>query len=339
METLLTFNEVIEQAREPHLLLGNGFSIAYDKDRFSFTSLLDSAVSNGIINKESELYRLFQKLNTADFESVMRLLDESLKVVDIYTGNEKAIKKVASDAAILKDYLVKIITNNHPEKASEVSESEKQYCLSFLKKFPGKIYTINYDLLLYWVVMIDESGNYKDGFGDNDESREEAYVVYQNNPGSGFNVHFLHGGLHIFDSDDEIIKRTYNNADINLIEQTRASLDEGKYPVFISEGTSEQKHTKIIHNAYLNHCFRSLKSIGKDLVVFGTLLKRSDRHIMNAILQSKVKNIFVGVSSVENAQHIEHAINAHNEQNPKRKKQLHLYDYRTVDVWGKDKKV
>lgn len=336
MSNLLTFDQVLEKANKPHLLLGNGFSISYDKDRFSFTSLLDSAVSSGIIEKGSELYLLFQKLNTADFESVMRLLDESLKVINVYTEDQELENRIQGDALTLKKHLVQIITNNHPEKSSVILDEEKLSCLDFLGKFGGNIYTINYDLLLYWAIMMDEQNKYKDGFGNSEESRDEAYVVYKNNPGSGFSVHFLHGGLHIFDTDDQIIKRTYNNSDINLIEQTRQSLDEGKYPVFISEGTSEQKHAKIIHNAYLNHCFRSLKSITRDIVIFGTLLKRSDQHILEAILQSKVKNIFMGVSTVESAQHIQEAVDAYNVQNPKRKKDLQFYDYKTVDVWGKN---
>src|SRR3990167_5930655 len=113
MDTLLSFEEVMAQANKPHLLLGNGFSIAYDKERFSFTSLLDSAVDQKIISKKSKLYKLFSKLNTADFENVMRSLNESVKVIESYTKNRKLIETIKSDASILKNHLVKIITNNH----------------------------------------------------------------------------------------------------------------------------------------------------------------------------------------------------------------------------------
>jgi hypothetical protein len=60
MKPLLTFAEVLKQTESPHVLLGNGFSMAYDRKRFSFTTLLESATKEGIIDAKSELYKVFQ---------------------------------------------------------------------------------------------------------------------------------------------------------------------------------------------------------------------------------------------------------------------------------------
>ncbi|ECO7371179.1 DUF4917 domain-containing protein, partial [Campylobacter coli] len=53
-DQLLIYDEVLRQTDERrHLLLGNGFSMAYDKNRFSFTSLLQSAIDKDIIKENS----------------------------------------------------------------------------------------------------------------------------------------------------------------------------------------------------------------------------------------------------------------------------------------------
>lgn len=49
-DRFLTYDEVLEQTdKNRQLLLGNNFSMAYDKNHFSFTSLLKSAIDKGII--------------------------------------------------------------------------------------------------------------------------------------------------------------------------------------------------------------------------------------------------------------------------------------------------
>ena len=111
-------------------------------------------------------------------------------------------------------------------------------------------------------------------------------------------------------------------------------MDKNIYPIFISEGNSLQKKTKILHNGYLNHCYKSLRSISGDIVIFGSSLKSNDEHILDAILESKVKNIYIGVSNIEAVPHIEAKIDFYN-QTAKNKKTLYLFDYRTVNVWGK----
>jgi hypothetical protein len=337
MKPLLTFAEVLKQTESPHVLLGNGFSMAYDRKRFSFTTLLESATKEGIIDAKSELYKVFQKLATADFETVMRAMENSKNIIAVYGGDTTLQNKIASDSDALKEYLVKIITNNHPEKSTSLPEKEKTACVSFLKNFK-RIYTLNYDLLLYWASMQDPSASFTDGFGNNEDSVHKGYVVYKNSGASqhSMNVHYLHGALHYFDAGDEIIKKTYANTDVNLIDQVRDSLKHNIYPIFISEGTSEQKKTKILHSAYLNHCYKSLRQIGGELVIFGASLKENDRHILEAILDSNVKKIYLGVSDEASGNALRFAVEERNKKSDtKHQKELHLYDYKTVNVSGR----
>ena len=343
--TMMNYDEVLESIKEHkrYLLLGNGFSMAYNPKRFSFTSLLDNAVERGLITNTSPIYKVFTQFDTKDFEEVVKLLETSAKVLKTYGVLSKADeKKILDDSKSLKKYLVDVITNNHPDKITEISDDEFFNSSSFIKNFE-KVYTLNYDLLLYWSCIKlqsfiqeeqiqDSILDISDGFYDPHEQTTN-YVVFGND-GASQNIYFLHGGLHIFDKKSEIIKNTFSRTDKSLKEQTLENLNKDIYPIFVSEGTSEQKKAKIIHNAYLNHCYKSLSSIGtknSSLVIFGTLLKRNDTHIRKAILKSKVENIYIGVSNEDEAKEFDDFI----EQSSKLKKakKVYFYDYRTAKVW------
>lgn len=347
MDDLLSYDDVLKvtEGHNRFLLTGNGFSMAYNSERFSFTSLLESAVEKGLILESSPVYQVFQEFATKDFEEVVKLLETSVRVLERYSAisdKDKAI--IINDSKNLKKHLVEIITNNHPEKITDISDEEFLHSATFINKY-HKIYTLNYDLLLYWscIKLMDfieqekikkDVLNPTDGFHDDSDGND--YVVYGND-NSKQEVYYLHGALHIFDKKDKIIKNTYSRTSVALKEQTLRNLEQDIYPVFVSEGTSEQKKMKIIHNAYLNHCYKSLGVIGSknsnsSLVIFGTLLKRNDVHIREAILRNKVKNIYFGVAS-------EAEINQLQEFKEELRKayfprNVHFYDYRTVNVWG-----
>lgn len=345
--TMLTYNDVLKNTinQKKYLLLGNGFSMSYNKDRFSFTSLLDNAVDRGLISRESAIYAVFKEFDTKDFEEVVKLLETSVKVLKKYGAiNEVDEKAILEDSQSLKEYLVNVITNNHPEKITDILNTEYLNSANFVKEYE-RVYTLNYDLLLYWTciklqgflydgTIKDSNLKIYDGFNDPYEHSTD-YVVFENG-GKSFNVNFLHGGLHIFDNKSEIIKNTYSRTDRTLKSQTLENLEQNIYPIFVSEGTSKQKKSKIIHNAYLNHCYKSLKSIGaktKDdsLIIFGTLLKMNDTHIREAILKNNINNIYIGVSSEEESKEFDSFIEDIKEQ--ELNKNIYFYDYRTVKVW------
>jgi len=344
---LLSYADVINQTKKQkkYLLLGNGFSMSYNKDRFSFTSLLASAVDSGLISKSSPIYAVFSEFDTKDFEEVVKLLETSVKVLKTYGVISASDQKmILEDSKLLKEYLVDVITNNHPEKITEISDAEYLNSANFIKEYE-KVYTLNYDLLLYWTsiklssflydgTINDSTLKIYDGFNDPYKGSTD-YVIFENG-GKSFNINFLHGGLHIFDNKSEIIKNTYSRTERTLKSQTLENLDKDIYPIFVSEGTSEQKKSKIIHNAYLNHCYKSLQSIGaktKDdsLILFGTLLKMNDTHIRNAILRNNVNNVYIGVYSEDEIKEFDDFIEFIMEN--KLKKNVYFYDSKTVKVW------
>ncbi len=56
---------------------------------------------------------------------------------------------------------------------------------------------------------------------------------------------------------------------------------------------------------------------------------------MKAIIQSPVKNIYIGVSREDSVPNIEAEIEAYNsrQKDPKKHKVLYLYDYKTINPW------
>jgi hypothetical protein len=80
-----------------------------------------------------------------------------------------------------------------------------------------------------------------------------------------------------------------------LLDQIRKALEEGHYPLVVTEGSSAQKIAKIEHSAYLSGSYRSLGNIGGHLIIFGHGLGQNDDHILEAIVRSKVLRISVSV--------------------------------------------
>src|SRR4051794_20432279 len=58
---------------KPHLLLGNGFSMAYDHDRFSYQALADQAEHAGLLPASAR--RLMVATGSRDFEAALRRLE------------------------------------------------------------------------------------------------------------------------------------------------------------------------------------------------------------------------------------------------------------------------
>jgi hypothetical protein len=144
--------KLIDGARNKHLLLGNGFSIALKPDIFSYGSLFD----NADFSATPEIKALFAKLGTQDFEVAIRHLQDAAKVISVYQPSSKALlQKLEKDAGTIKEALVSAIAKRHPDRPHDITKEQYKACRSFLQPF-SHIYTLNYGVLLYWTLMQDE---------------------------------------------------------------------------------------------------------------------------------------------------------------------------------------
>jgi hypothetical protein len=346
---LKTYNEVIQhlqkENRQKHLLMGNGFSMSYDSGIFSYNAL------NKFIYelKDKELLQLFDILNTNNFELIMEQVDNAAQIAIVFGADKKVVDKIKKASETLKSSLIDAIKELHPEHVFEVPEDKSQTCATFLKSYldeNGHIFTTNYDLLLYWVLLRNQLDHMGDGFGRETDDTDE-WIAPENRDGSelrwGKNkttqtIHYLHGALHLFDTGIDIIKEEYTNEHF-LLENVKARMAKKEYPIFVTAGNSKDKLTHIMHNRYLACCFESLSTISGTLICFGFGFGPYDEHIIKAINKAykwrdvadgtleRLQSIYIGVYSNKDLEHI-------NAIKKKFKVPLRVFDAKTVNVWG-----
>jgi hypothetical protein len=338
---LLTFDQAIDdsgQYSKRHLMLGNGFSIACSPDIFHYASLYGEADFSAIPEAE----QVFETLGTQDFEIAIHALENGAKLLPIYAPTYvDAAAVMLAHAAALKEILLTTIAHNHPDRPGSIADARFLACRQFLSHFvgagdSGQVYTLNYDLLLYWALMHEDVPEgtelieleKNDGFGNDEDDPDADYVVWQGETSANRQrVHYLHGALHLFDSGAELKKYTWVRQGDPLIVQARAAINANAYPLFVAEGQSEQKKNKIRHNAYLYHSFKSLVSNAQQskpsFFIFGHSLAENDDHILSRLGRGRFPALYVGVfgdpNSVANQQ-IMHRANSlaalRNERHP-----------------------
>jgi hypothetical protein len=343
---ILSFDRAMSKiaaASHRHVLLGNGFSIALYPEIFSYGSLYENADLESV----PRISALFEALQTQDFEIVIRHLQDAARVVEVYRPNlVKLAASLRQDAAFIKDALVHAIARRHPDRPYDIDGPKYAACRSFLSNFDN-VYTLNYDVLLYWALMQDEVDELDmrpdDGFRHPEDDPDQPYVSWQQ--ANKASVHYLHGALHLFDTGAEITKYTWSKTTTPIVEQIRQALDEDKYPLFVAEGTSASKRTRILHNAYLHKALRSFESCcasaNNAIVVFGHSLADNDHHILRCISKGGVKNLLVSLYGDPNSEGNRQIVkNAEQIQYQRSKKtrapelEVTFYDAQSASVWG-----
>lgn len=356
----ISFQEAIELAskyNKKNLLLGNGFSIACVPTIFTYSSLFKQAD----FSKMPEVKEVFKNLNTQDFEEVVNALEHCSLVILSYKKLPKTVVTIHKHALKLKEILIETIAKNHPGIPSDIDESKYKACVQFLNNFlgnDGAIYSLNYDLLLYWALMYGKNEGLlnaepNDGFGKDFEFDEETfsasisdYVIWHGDSNAhGQNIHYLHGALHLFERDAEIEKFTWVNTGKPLIEQTREALDVNRFPLFVAEGNSTKKLTRITHSGYLFHSYKSFSQRMKTgdkkstacLFTYGVSFSQNDEHIIKKISNGRFNHLFVSIYGDVDSESNKKIISTVETIKRKRKNQdftISYYDAGTAAIWG-----
>lgn len=337
-----SFAEALRQAPQGkrHLLLGNGFSIACRPDIFVYRKLLEQA---DFTTLAPSARRAFDALATNDFEKVIRTLRDAYAVASAYDGVPNAfLVALQEDTSGLRDLLVRTIASSHPEWPGEIEDQKYVFCRQFLANFET-VYSLNYDLLLYWAQMHTPEGvapTADDGFRKperDEEDGEAGYVSWNPHQSHRQNTWFLHGALHIFDSEIEVKKFTWINTGVRLIEQIRDALQRGMFPLFVAEGTSREKLERIRHSDYLSKAYRSFSEIRGSLFVYGHSLSENDEHYLRRIEKGKIGHIFVGLygdPDSEPNQLIRRRANRMAQVRTRPELRVSFFDAASAQVWG-----
>ena len=342
---LESFDDVLESIRKNktrpfHLLLGNGFSVSYDPKIFSYNALHDFVANVD----DKDLSKILSVLETRNFEVIMQYLDTFAALVE-GLGGDKALKtRVEQASTKLKMSLLDAVKQMHPEHVFKVPEDESEACATFLKHFlntNGNVYSTNYDLLLYWVLMRNDVLKHGDGCGrelENDtgeymapEDQEWSELIWGKNRDDQ-NVFYLHGALPFFDTGTDVVKEEYDAYNY-LLQNIGARMEKGEYPIFVTAGDGQQKLNHITHNQYLTYCYDSFCQVEGSLVTFGFSFGEYDEHIIKAINKAakrkaphKLWSLYIGVYTDEDKRHIEKIAGEF-------RCKVHVYDAKTAKIW------
>lgn len=288
----ISFEEALSRSDpgERQLILGNGFSMDCLPDIFDYKCLLDRANFQEMPRGED----VFRLMGIADFEKVVRALRQFTVLAPVYNASTN---EPSSDADGIREILIQSIRSSHPLIPANVPEEEFVKCWEFLKAF-SNVFSLNYDLLLYWTTMATygrrEAMHFSDGFNwvEAEEGRKLAWRAdhYGNNK-----VLYLHGALHLYDSGMETQKYRWAAADPPILDQVESAMRHDMFPLFVCEGTSKEKHTVIRRSPYLSHSFDCLKMISGALFIFGHSLRDEDKHIIDQIKLSNITSLFVSI--------------------------------------------
>lgn len=343
MPPVISFAEAVFASQtysRRHVMLGNGFSIACRPEIFVYGKLFERADFSAL---SPSAKAAFEALETSDFERVIKALRDAQRLLTVYEGTKSAIREAMQrDADGLREVLVNTIAASHPEKPGDIMEVEYAACRQFLEHF-STIYTLNYDLLLYWTLMHtaeDESPNSDNGFRRPEPAYGADYVTWESNQSHDQNIWYLHGALHVFDTGIEIQKYTWINTGVRLIDQIRDALGSNYFPLFVAEGSSSEKLERIRHSDYLAKAYRSFQEITGCLFIFGHSLAENDAHFLRLIerSKSKIKHVFIGLhgdpDSPPNARIVTRANLMANRRPTSKALELTFYDASSAMVWG-----
>ncbi|MCB0745326.1 MAG: DUF4917 family protein [Ignavibacteriae bacterium] len=275
----ISWDEVTKSYKS--ILIGNGFSINISEN-FKYDTLLDKC------NLNSDTKKIFTRNETSNFEFILRKINDFLYLGKSLNISNDSKNSLSNSYSNIKEELIKTVHNVHPsyDKINSRLEKIAPILLSF-----ERIFTTNYDLLLYWSLM-----NSQKKFNDllfwteNKYSKDkESYKLCftKKTPKTGNTIiYYLHGSLFIKEYQGGRVQKLSRVT--NLLEDIRESFDLGQTPLFVSEGTSEDKLNTINKSSYLCYCLDKFQNDINNLVIAGhSLSPKYDNHLIDA-LKSKI---------------------------------------------------
>jgi hypothetical protein len=279
MVKLISFDHAMERTEGRHreILLGNGFSIRH----FSYKNLLEQTE----LEEYDPVRELFSKLDTYDFELIIRALDDASLVGSAY-GEEGRSERFKVDAVRVRESLVHAVRKTHPMHREVIADVIPS-CVEFLNLF-SNVFTLCYDLLLYWVILSD-TRTFQDGFGlgiVKDGFRGPFKID------AHCNIFNLHGGLHLFKTELGYVEKRLMGPTgvIDAIAETITK--ENRLPIYVAEGKSLNKLRKIYSIDYLKHCYQKLEKSTGEFFVYGHSADQNDAHIYRALFKSGINHLY-----------------------------------------------
>ena len=294
--TLKKWEDIKEEFKNA-LLLGNGASIEFHED-FSYQSLWQAAKDTGDITEEID--NLAKVSGTGpNFELLMRKLFDVIMINNEFDIESDKIKDVYKK---IRAALINTIRKVHCEYADVSGRFNEQ--IPFLKNF-NTIFSLNYDLLIYWMMLEINDANEETKFYDcftRIRGFSDSYLKDYWQPDSDNNqfttVFYPHGALHLARNRQGSDKKIYSPPSANLLETIINQWSKNtSLPLFVSEGDSKNKMASIKRSDYLSKVYNEiLPKSGPNLVIYGwSMDEKFDGHLLSQIVNGEYEKIAVHV--------------------------------------------
>lgn len=263
----------IEHRGWQSILLGNGASLAI-WDRFRYESLFEVACSTRTTSPLSEADReLFDLFGTKNFEQILSSLATAQHVNRILGSD---LPMIAERRRTISNSLIAAVNSVHVPWTS-VPKPTLEIIGAALRSY-RTVFTTNYDLLVYWSLMeAPKEERLKDYFWDGTFDLADSGIA-----SDARRVLYLHGALHLYRlPSGRTLKRTANTH--NLLKLFKVPHEQGGIPLFITEGTPEDKLASIARSDYLNFAYGEFTRQTGSLVILGHSLSQADRHLVSAM--------------------------------------------------------
>ena len=292
--TLKQWNDISKEFTDA-LILGNGASIALHRG-FAYDNLWENAIGHGLIS--AELQSLAKHLKTgANFELLLRQLWIAEIVDDHFEIDASKIKDAYTE---LRDGLIQTVRKIHCSHDAVLYNLRN--AIPFLRNFET-IFSLNYDLLVYWAIMdgndAQDKHMFKDCFNRGDFAEDwKGYRESYRGEKSTL-VFFPHGALQFAQSNSGIEKKlAATNSSENLLEYVlgfwgRTSV----FPLFVTGGDSKEKMRSIQRSKYLSTVYDDvLPESGSTLVIYGWSMDENvDGHLLKQIGKGKYTKLAISV--------------------------------------------
>lgn len=273
------------------VILGNGASIAVSPS-FGYGSLLEHARQTGLF--ANDVQQLFHFFGTDDFELVLRLVWQASQV---NTSLQIADDRTHQAYLNVRDCLIRAVRAVHPAYDQISHQLPNMY--QFLKRFDTVI-SLNYDLLVYWTMTygfnIPDGHIFKDCFVDGmfDDAWRKFRTPYRERTNTL--VFYPHGSLALCRNRVEQEFKIHSEGE-GLLEAILTHWHSELFvPLFVSEGTKQQKVSAIRNSYYLSTVYREvLNSPQTTLVLFGWGLGEHDRHLLQRMRGTGISRVAVSV--------------------------------------------
>ncbi|MCQ4346758.1 DUF4917 family protein [Pseudomonas stutzeri] len=315
------------------IILGNGFGLSYDlafgEGNFSWSTLLELCD----IEEGAPLFALLGDCNF-DFELAHQKLTNAVAILERYAPGNELIQVIEREIQELRDQLIVAVANSHPQSFNidfttdegKVKKAKIEACREFLRGF-SNVFSLNYDLLLYWVRCFENNYLGQDSF---DKIDGELVFV----PDEDANFLFPHGALFLFRDGVGAIKSKSGKA-YPILARVQENIANGHFPMCVSEGTGEQKLKAIRANSYLLYAYKRIEECAGTIFTFGcSFFEDKDSHIIKAMVKSPCSKIVVGEykPTEESFHRLSHEF-AKVKQELKIEKEVVIADTSGVQIW------